>query len=168
MELDEATTRRTALIARLVTADTERAPVPMRLDGTIDAVRGYGMHHLAAGGRVPLRDLVNYFINSQSAHLFAGDADNLNIRIYALDLASPLVEDAGHERAGADARTECARGTSGHRGRFVERLAAVGAAVVVDRRRLVGADGSPQGVVSLEALVEEYVGTVRDATHVPR
>jgi len=74
---------------RLVTADTERAPVPVRLDGTIDAVRGYGMHHLAAGGRVPLRDLVNYFINSQSAHLFAGDADNLNIRIYALDLASP-------------------------------------------------------------------------------
>jgi CBS domain containing-hemolysin-like protein len=30
----------------------------------------------------------------------------------------------------------------------------------------VDADGSAQGVVALEDLVEEYVGTVRDATHV--
>jgi CBS domain containing-hemolysin-like protein len=28
-------------------------------------------------------------------------------------------------------------------------------------------DGSTAGVVALEDLVEEYVGTVRDATHVP-
>jgi CBS domain containing-hemolysin-like protein len=34
--------------------------------------------------------------------------------------------------------------------------------------RVVGSDGSTQGVVALEDLVEEYVGTVRDATHVPR
>jgi CBS domain containing-hemolysin-like protein len=34
--------------------------------------------------------------------------------------------------------------------------------------RAVGADGSTLGVVALEDLVEEYVGTVRDATHVPR
>jgi CBS domain containing-hemolysin-like protein len=33
--------------------------------------------------------------------------------------------------------------------------------------RVVGSDGSTQGVVALEDLVEEYVGTVRDATHVP-
>jgi CBS domain containing-hemolysin-like protein len=32
--------------------------------------------------------------------------------------------------------------------------------------RVVDADGSTQGVVALEDLVEEYVGTVRDATHV--
>jgi CBS domain containing-hemolysin-like protein len=32
--------------------------------------------------------------------------------------------------------------------------------------RVVDADGSAQGVVALEDLVEEYVGTVRDATHV--
>jgi CBS domain containing-hemolysin-like protein len=32
--------------------------------------------------------------------------------------------------------------------------------------RVVGADGSTLGVVALEDLVEEYVGTVRDATHV--
>ncbi|MGH3824189.1 MAG: hemolysin family protein [Pseudonocardiaceae bacterium] len=32
--------------------------------------------------------------------------------------------------------------------------------------RVVGADGSTEGVVALEDLVEEYVGTVRDATHV--
>ncbi|MGH3767983.1 MAG: hemolysin family protein [Pseudonocardiaceae bacterium] len=32
--------------------------------------------------------------------------------------------------------------------------------------RVVGADGGAQGVVALEDLVEEYVGTVRDATHV--
>ncbi|MCX2733134.1 hemolysin family protein [Saccharopolyspora sp. NFXS83] len=30
----------------------------------------------------------------------------------------------------------------------------------------VDADGTPQGVVALEDLVEEYVGTVRDGTHV--
>jgi len=34
--------------------------------------------------------------------------------------------------------------------------------------RAVGADGATLGVVALEDLVEEYVGTVRDATHVPR
>lgn len=34
--------------------------------------------------------------------------------------------------------------------------------------RVVGPDGSTEGVVALEDLVEEYVGTVRDATHVPR
>lgn len=34
--------------------------------------------------------------------------------------------------------------------------------------RAVGADGATVGVVALEDLVEEYVGTVRDATHVTR
>ncbi len=34
--------------------------------------------------------------------------------------------------------------------------------------RVVGPDGGTEGVVALEDLVEEYVGTVRDATHVPR
>jgi CBS domain containing-hemolysin-like protein len=34
--------------------------------------------------------------------------------------------------------------------------------------RVVGPDGNTEGVVALEDLVEEYVGTVRDATHVPR
>ncbi|MDQ4031470.1 MAG: hemolysin family protein [Actinomycetota bacterium] len=33
--------------------------------------------------------------------------------------------------------------------------------------RVVRPDGSTAGVVALEDLVEEYVGTVRDATHVP-
>ncbi|MGH4012132.1 MAG: hemolysin family protein [Pseudonocardiaceae bacterium] len=32
--------------------------------------------------------------------------------------------------------------------------------------RVVGPDGGTEGVVALEDLVEEYVGTVRDATHV--
>jgi CBS domain containing-hemolysin-like protein len=34
--------------------------------------------------------------------------------------------------------------------------------------RVAGPDGSTAGVVALEDLVEEYVGTVRDATHVSR
>lgn len=34
--------------------------------------------------------------------------------------------------------------------------------------RATGADGATVGVVALEDLVEEYVGTVRDATHVTR
>lgn len=34
--------------------------------------------------------------------------------------------------------------------------------------RVIGPDASTDGVVALEDLVEEYVGTVRDATHVPR
>lgn len=34
--------------------------------------------------------------------------------------------------------------------------------------RAVGPSGTTLGVVALEDLVEEYVGTVRDATHVPR
>jgi CBS domain containing-hemolysin-like protein len=34
--------------------------------------------------------------------------------------------------------------------------------------RAVGADGATLGVVALEDLVEVYVGTIRDATHVPR
>jgi CBS domain containing-hemolysin-like protein len=32
--------------------------------------------------------------------------------------------------------------------------------------RVVSADGNTAGVVALEDLVEEYVGSVRDATHV--
>src|SRR5262249_19845435 len=32
--------------------------------------------------------------------------------------------------------------------------------------RVIAADGSSQGAVALEDLVEEYIGTVRDATHV--
>ncbi|MGH3913821.1 MAG: CBS domain-containing protein, partial [Pseudonocardiaceae bacterium] len=32
--------------------------------------------------------------------------------------------------------------------------------------RIIASDGSTEGVVALEDLVEEYVGTVRDATHV--
>jgi CBS domain containing-hemolysin-like protein len=34
--------------------------------------------------------------------------------------------------------------------------------------RVVGPEGGTEGVVALEDLVEEYVGTVRDATHVSR
>ncbi len=34
--------------------------------------------------------------------------------------------------------------------------------------RVLGPGGGTEGVVALEDLVEEYVGTVRDATHVPR
>lgn len=54
----------------------------------------------------------------------------------------------------------------------VASTAKLGEALAVLRRsgshlgRVVGADGSAHGVVALEDLVEEYVGTVRDATHV--
>ena len=74
--------------AQLVTLDTARAPIPVRLDGTVDKARGFGMHRLSVHGRLPLRDLVNYVLNSQTAHLFAGEANDLNLRAYALDLAT--------------------------------------------------------------------------------
>ncbi len=76
-----------SLLGQLVTNDTLHAPVPFSLIGTIDRARGYGLHRLAIG-RLPLRDFINYVMNSPSAHLFAGEAKGIEVRAYALDLAS--------------------------------------------------------------------------------
>jgi hypothetical protein len=84
---------------QLVTLDTARAPVPVLLSGTVDQARGFGMHGLTVVGRLPLRDLVNYVLNSSTAHLFSGEASGLSLRAYALDLASP--HPAGYHLAGS-------------------------------------------------------------------
>ena len=89
-----------AVRAQLVTEDTLHAPVPFGLAGTIDRARGYGLHHLTIGA-LPLRDLVNYAMNSRTAHLFAGEAHGIDVEAYALDLGS-LQSPGYHVSGGAD------------------------------------------------------------------
>jgi hypothetical protein len=86
-----------AVRGQLVTDDTLHAPVPCSLVGTIDRARGYGLHHLLIG-RLPLRDFVNYVMNSATAYLFAGEAKEIDLRAYALDLAS--AHPAGYHLSG--------------------------------------------------------------------
>ncbi|MBC5810181.1 MAG: translocation/assembly module TamB domain-containing protein [Candidatus Eremiobacteraeota bacterium] len=67
---------------------TSGAPQPQafRAQGLIDRSAGYGVHHLRIA-RLPVRDLVNYVVNSESTQFFAGIAKNVDLRAYALDLA---------------------------------------------------------------------------------
>jgi autotransporter translocation and assembly factor TamB len=70
---------------RLSSAGLPGAAIPLSLDARSDASRGFSLLRLRAA-RVPLRDLLNYLINSKSAEVLAGEARDLDLRAYALDL----------------------------------------------------------------------------------
>jgi hypothetical protein len=98
--VDAAAYTHYSVLGQLVTDASLHAPVPFRLTGTVDKARGYGLHRLVVG-RLPLRDLVNYVMNSRTAHLFTGEANGIDLRAYALDLAAP--HPAGYHLSGGAA-----------------------------------------------------------------
>ena len=68
---------------KLTGAFTDRNTRPFSVAGTIDATRGYAMHHVQAGP-IPLRRLANFFINNRAAQVLAGGVRDVDIRYYAL------------------------------------------------------------------------------------
>jgi len=62
-----------------------RGPMPFTILGTIDAVRGYAMHHGRAP-RFPLRALANYFADTPIVRILKGRARNFDARLYAFDV----------------------------------------------------------------------------------
>lgn len=67
----------------LTGAFTGATAQPFSVVGTIDATRGYAMHHLLAT-TIPLRPLANFFINNHAAQVLHGKAGGVNLRYYAL------------------------------------------------------------------------------------
>ncbi len=59
------------------------AGAPLRIDGTVDATRGYGMHRVQVGA-LAMRPIANFFINSKASKVLAGTARDIDLRIYAL------------------------------------------------------------------------------------
>jgi hypothetical protein len=70
----------------IVTAGAPNVVEPLKLAGSTDAQRGYGVHRLTAA-HLRLRDLVNYIMNSPTAHASTGDLRDVDLRAYAFDLA---------------------------------------------------------------------------------
>lgn len=85
-EVDTAGRTHYAGRGAIVTAGAPNVVEPFRLAGSIDATRGYGVHRLSAA-HLRLRDLVNYIMNSPSAHASTGDLRDVDLRAYAFDLA---------------------------------------------------------------------------------
>ena len=83
--VDTAGESRVRVRARLATAGDPHASIPLSLDARSDAPRGFALLRLSAA-RVPLRDVVNYIINSRTAEVLGGEARDLDLRVYALDL----------------------------------------------------------------------------------
>ena len=70
---------------RLSTAGAAGPGAEVTLRARDEALRGFFDARVRAAD-VPLRDVVNYFINSPTAAVLTGDARNLDVRAYALDL----------------------------------------------------------------------------------
>jgi len=96
-EVDTSARTQYAGTGELVTAGAPSSVEPVRLAGSIDAARGYGVHRLSAA-HLHLRDLVNYIMNSRSAHATTGDLRDVDLRAYAFDLAS--VQPKGYRLSG--------------------------------------------------------------------
>ena len=63
----------------------EHPDEPFRAVGTIDAIRGYAMHHAYAAA-IPIRSIANFLIDSTAARILAGTASNFDARLYSLDV----------------------------------------------------------------------------------
>ncbi|MBV9332455.1 MAG: hypothetical protein JO146_00455, partial [Candidatus Eremiobacteraeota bacterium] len=68
---------------RLTGAFEEARPEPFRVDGKVDAVNGYAMHH-ARAAVFPARALANYFADTPAVRIQGGEALNFDARLYAL------------------------------------------------------------------------------------
>jgi hypothetical protein len=83
--VDSAALSQYAARARLSTAGAPGAAWPVSFDGRADVRRGFALYALRAA-RLPLPDIVNYLIDNPQAEVTAGEARDLNVRAYALDL----------------------------------------------------------------------------------
>jgi TamB, inner membrane protein subunit of TAM complex len=63
----------------------QRTDEPFTIAGTIDATRGFALHH-AHAARFPLRALANYFADTPAVRILAGRARNFDARLYSLDV----------------------------------------------------------------------------------
>ena len=83
--IDTASESRVRLRADVSTAGLPRPGIPFAFDARADAARGFALARLRAA-RLPLRDVLNYLIDSPTAQVLGGDARDLDVRAYALDL----------------------------------------------------------------------------------
>jgi hypothetical protein len=63
----------------------QRTDEPFTIVGTIDAARGFALHH-AHAARFPLRALANYFADTPAVRILAGRARNFDAKLYSLDV----------------------------------------------------------------------------------
>ncbi len=71
----------------MTTAGEPGRASPFTLAGRSEAQRGFAIYRLSVA-RAPVRDLVNYVINSRAAEVRAGTLRHVTLRAYALDLDS--------------------------------------------------------------------------------
>ncbi|MBV8345123.1 MAG: translocation/assembly module TamB domain-containing protein [Candidatus Eremiobacteraeota bacterium] len=75
---------------------------PFTIAGTVDALRGYAIHH-AHATRFPLPGLANYFAQTPQVRILQATAENFDARVYALGVA-PNVDPSYHVSLGVDVR----------------------------------------------------------------
>ncbi len=63
------------------------SPEPFTIAGTVDAIRGYAVHH-AHAARFPLRGLANYFADTPQVRILQATAENFDARLYALGVVA--------------------------------------------------------------------------------
>jgi len=75
---------------------------PFTIVGTVDALRGYAIHH-AHAARFPLRGLANYFADTPQVRIQQATAQNFDARLYALGVA-PNASPSYHVSLSMDVR----------------------------------------------------------------
>ncbi len=78
------------------------SPEPFTIVGTVDAIRGYAVHH-AHAARFPLRGLANYFVDTPQVRILQATAENFDARLYALGVV-PNVSPSYHVSLNVDVR----------------------------------------------------------------
>ncbi len=78
------------------------SPEPFTIAGTVDAIRGYAVHH-AHAARFPLRGLANYFADTPQVRILQATAENFDARLYALGVV-PNVSPSYHVSLNVDVR----------------------------------------------------------------
>lgn len=98
--INSATRTHYSITGTISGASASAHPPPFSVVGTIDMTRGYAMHRIRASA-LPLRALGALLINPADTRILAGTARNLDLRIYALNLA-PGVPIAYHVGGAVD------------------------------------------------------------------
>jgi hypothetical protein len=75
---------------------------PFTIVGTVDALRGYAIHH-AHAPRFPLRGLANYFADTPQVRILQATAQNFDARLYSLGVA-PSADPSYHVSLSVDVR----------------------------------------------------------------
>lgn len=83
-------------------AFVRESPEPFTIVGTVDALRGYALHH-AHATRFPLRGLANYFADTPQVRILHATAENFDARLYSLGVA-PNLSPSYHVSLSVDVR----------------------------------------------------------------